>query len=96
MVSPITEPLAKVGLHIRLCTNNYEVKFWFNFTDGHIQNQYELAIQAVGQIVEEYDSDKLFPVLGFGARLPPGNHLYKMSENQGVRLTNLKALLYLF
>ena len=42
-------------------------------------NQYELAIQAVGQIVEEYDSDKLFPVRGFGARLPPDgrvSHLF--------------------
>jgi hypothetical protein len=34
-------------------------------------NQYELAIQSVGEILEEYDSDKLFPVLGFGARIPP-------------------------
>ena len=34
-------------------------------------NQYELAIQAVGKVIEDYDSDKLFPVLGFGARLPP-------------------------
>jgi len=34
-------------------------------------NQYELAIQSVGDIIEDYDSDKLFPVLGFGARLPP-------------------------
>ena len=41
-------------------------------------NQYELAIQAVGQIVEEYDSDKLFPVLGFGARLPPDGRVSHM------------------
>ena len=34
-------------------------------------NQYELAIEAVGNIIEDYDSDKLFPVLGFGARIPP-------------------------
>ena len=34
-------------------------------------NQYEMAIQAVGRVVEDYDSDKLFPTLGFGARLPP-------------------------
>ena len=34
-------------------------------------NQYEIAIQSVGQIIEDYDSDKLFPVLGFGARIPP-------------------------
>ena len=34
-------------------------------------NQYELAITSVGNIIEDYDSDKLFPVLGFGARIPP-------------------------
>merc|ERR1719450_395963 len=37
----------------------------------HGLNQYEMAIQAVGRVVEDYDSDKLFPTLGFGARLPP-------------------------
>ena len=30
-----------------------------------------MAIGAVGNIIEDYDSDKLFPVLGFGARIPP-------------------------
>lgn len=34
-------------------------------------NQYEVAIESVGKIIEDYDTDKLFPVLGFGARLPP-------------------------
>ena len=38
-------------------------------------NQYELAIQSVGNIIEDYDSDKLFPVLGFGARIPPSGQL---------------------
>jgi hypothetical protein len=28
-------------------------------------------MQAVGGIIQDYDSDKMFPVLGFGARLPP-------------------------
>ena len=32
-------------------------------------NLYELAIQSVGNIIEDYDSDKLFPVLEFGARI---------------------------
>ncbi|KAL5014050.1 hypothetical protein ScPMuIL_008320 [Solemya velum] len=32
-------------------------------------NQYAAAIQSVGEIIQDYDSDKLFPVLGFGARL---------------------------
>lgn len=33
-------------------------------------NEYQQAINAVGHVVQDYDSDKLFPVLGFGARLP--------------------------
>ncbi|QQP48624.1 Copine8like, partial [Caligus rogercresseyi] len=42
-------------------------------------NAYETALRSVGEIIEEYDSDKLFPVLGFGARLPPDgrvSHLF--------------------
>jgi len=34
-------------------------------------NQYITAIKAVGDIIQDYDSDKLFPALGFGARIPP-------------------------
>ncbi|XP_071960643.1 copine-8-like [Antedon mediterranea] len=37
----------------------------------HMPNQYEQAIQSVGTIIKEYDTDKLFPVFGFGAKLPP-------------------------
>lgn len=37
-------------------------------------NQYQQAIVGVGNVVEEYDTDKRFPVFGFGARvrLPNG------------------------
>jgi hypothetical protein len=34
------------------------------------QNQYLQAITSVGQVLENYDSDKKFPLLGFGARVP--------------------------
>lgn len=34
-------------------------------------NQYEQALVAVGDIIQDYDSDKVFPALGFGARIPP-------------------------
>jgi hypothetical protein len=34
-------------------------------------NQYVTAIRAVGDIVQDYDSDRMFPALGFGARVPP-------------------------
>ena len=38
---------------------------------GFADNQYTTAIRSVGSIIEDYDSDKLFPALGFGARVPP-------------------------
>lgn len=34
-------------------------------------NHYVTAIQAVGGIIQDYDFDKQFPALGFGARIPP-------------------------
>ena len=36
-----------------------------------MENQYTTAIRSVGEIVQDYDSDKQFPALGFGARVPP-------------------------
>lgn len=38
-------------------------------------NQYITAIRAVGDIIQDYDSDKMFPALGFGARVPPTGHV---------------------
>lgn len=30
-----------------------------------------MALKAVGEIIQDYDSDKMFPALGFGAKIPP-------------------------
>lgn len=38
-------------------------------------NKYQQAIHAVGEIIQDYDSDKLFPALGFGAKIPPNGAL---------------------
>jgi len=38
-------------------------------------NQYQVAIQSVGEIIQDYDSDKMFPALGFGARIPPNGQV---------------------
>uniref|UniRef100_UPI00358E73B8 copine-9 isoform X1 n=1 Tax=Myxine glutinosa TaxID=7769 RepID=UPI00358E73B8 len=35
---------------------------------------YALALRSVGNIIQDYDSDRLFPALGFGAKLPPDGH----------------------
>lgn len=34
-------------------------------------NHYIRALKAVGEVIEDYDSDKLYPAFGFGARVPP-------------------------
>lgn len=34
-------------------------------------NDYQKAISSVGSVIEDYDFDKKFPALGFGARIPP-------------------------
>ena len=36
---------------------------------NHVLNEYQQAILSVGPVVQEYDSDKRFPVYGFGAQI---------------------------
>ncbi|XP_066579406.1 copine-3 isoform X2 [Amia ocellicauda] len=34
-------------------------------------NEYLTAIWSVGMVIQDYDSDKMFPAFGFGAQIPP-------------------------
>uniref|UniRef100_A0A8B9I8J4 Copine family member 9 n=1 Tax=Anser brachyrhynchus TaxID=132585 RepID=A0A8B9I8J4_9AVES len=46
---------------------------------------YALALKAVGEIIQDYDSDKLFPAYGFGAKLPPDgkiSHQFPLNNNE--------------
>ncbi|XP_077565868.1 copine-8 isoform X1 [Stigmatopora nigra] len=38
-------------------------------------NAYAMALKAVGEIIQDYDTDKMFPALGFGAKLPPDGRI---------------------
>uniref|UniRef100_A0A3Q4MFZ3 Copine IVa n=1 Tax=Neolamprologus brichardi TaxID=32507 RepID=A0A3Q4MFZ3_NEOBR len=44
-------------------------------------NEYLKALVAVGEICQDYDSDKMFPAFGFGAQIPPD---YKVSHDFAV------------
>ncbi|XP_030612092.1 copine-3-like [Archocentrus centrarchus] len=51
--------------------------------DGY--NEYLAAIWAVGNVIQDYDSNKMFPVFGFGAQVPPSwqvSHLFPVNFNQ--------------
>ncbi|XP_041945072.1 copine-1 isoform X1 [Alosa alosa] len=47
-------------------------------------NQYLSAIWSVGLVVQDYDTDKLFPAFGFGAQVPPNfqvSHEFALNFN---------------
>ncbi|KAK5933503.1 hypothetical protein CgunFtcFv8_013979 [Champsocephalus gunnari] len=48
-------------------------------------NEYLSALWSVGNVVQDYDTDKLFPAFGFGAKLPPdyqtANHEFALNFN---------------
>ncbi|XP_031419862.1 copine-8 [Clupea harengus] len=46
-----------------------------HYLSPYHQNAYAMALRAVGEIIQDYDSDKMFPALGFGAKLPPDGRI---------------------
>ncbi|XP_068226993.1 copine-8-like isoform X2 [Palaemon carinicauda] len=62
---------AFIGIDFTASNGNPQSPQSLHYIDPRNPNQYVRAIQAVGEIIEEYDADKFFPVLGFGARMPP-------------------------
>ncbi|KAM6967971.1 copine-4 [Aplochiton taeniatus] len=48
-------------------------------------NEYLKALVAVGEICQDYDSDKMFPALGFGAQIPPD---FKVSHDFAVNFND--------
>ena len=42
-----------------------------HYFNPNVENQYVTAIRAVGEIIQDYDQEKQFVALGFGARIPP-------------------------
>ncbi|KAJ7414852.1 Copine-1 [Pitangus sulphuratus] len=47
-------------------------------------NEYLIAIWSVGSVVQDYDTDKLFPAFGFGAQVPPSwqvSHEFALNFN---------------
>uniref|UniRef100_A0AAX7SP18 Copine-3 n=1 Tax=Astatotilapia calliptera TaxID=8154 RepID=A0AAX7SP18_ASTCA len=43
-------------------------------------NQYLSALWSVGHVVQDYDTDKLFPAFGFGAKLPPDYQVSSLTD----------------
>uniref|UniRef100_A0A8C2UMC4 Copine 7 n=1 Tax=Chinchilla lanigera TaxID=34839 RepID=A0A8C2UMC4_CHILA len=52
--------------------------------DPHQPNEYLRALVAVGEVCQDYDSDKRFSALGFGARIPPN---YEVSHDFAINFS---------
>ncbi|CAB1354232.1 unnamed protein product [Coregonus sp. 'balchen'] len=69
---------------------NFTVAIDFTASNGkcgritYTMNAYAMALKAVGEIIQDYDSDKMFPAYGFGAKLPPDgkiSHAFPLNSN---------------
>ncbi|XP_072013464.1 copine-8-like isoform X3 [Amphiura filiformis] len=46
-----------------------------HYMNPYQPNHYQRAIHSVVEVLQDYDADKLFPALGFGARIPPDHRV---------------------
>uniref|UniRef100_A0A8C1IVC7 Copine II n=1 Tax=Cyprinus carpio TaxID=7962 RepID=A0A8C1IVC7_CYPCA len=60
-----------VGIDFTASNGNPREPSSLHYINPMGSNEYLSAIWAVGQIIQDYDTDKNFPALGFGAQLPP-------------------------
>ena len=57
-----------------------------HYMSPYQMSAYAMALKAVGEIIQDYDSDKMFPAYGFGAKLPPDgkiSHVFPLVRERG-------------
>ncbi|KAF3696549.1 Copine-9 [Channa argus] len=68
-----------------------------HYMSPYQMNAYAMALKAVGEIIQDYDSDKLFPAYGFGAKLPPDgkiSHAFPLSgDNDNPNCVGIEGVL---
>uniref|UniRef100_A0A3Q0QVK1 Copine family member 9 n=1 Tax=Amphilophus citrinellus TaxID=61819 RepID=A0A3Q0QVK1_AMPCI len=72
------------GAVVSLFLGNPSQPTSLHYMSPYQMNAYAMALKAVGEIIQDYDSDKLFPAYGFGAKLPPDgkiSHAFPLNFN---------------
>ena len=66
-----------------------------HYMNPNSPNQYVRAIMSVGDILMQYDTDKMVPAFGFGARLPDGNisHFFHLNMEQNPYVPGVQGVL---
>ncbi|KAK7115091.1 copine-3-like isoform X2 [Littorina saxatilis] len=64
-----------VGIDFTASNGNPAQPTSLHYINPYQPNEYMQAIRAVGDVCQDYDSDKMFPALGFGAKIPPNQQV---------------------
>ena len=76
------------------------ISLHYNSKDEEEWNDYETAIRSIGEVIQDYDADKLYEALGFGAIVPPSievSPLFNLRQVQEAKMgpdddQNVKAV----
>ena len=76
------------------------ISLHYNSKDEKEWNDYETAIRSIGEVIQDYDADKMYEALGFGAIVPPSievSPLFNLRQVQEAKMgpdddQNLKAM----
>jgi len=68
-----------------------------HYMNPHQPNQYQRVIQQVGRVLQDYDSDKLYPVYGFGGKGYDGkvSHCFPL-DPQGQEVKGIEGILQVY
>uniref|UniRef100_A0A3P8TY80 Copine Va n=1 Tax=Amphiprion percula TaxID=161767 RepID=A0A3P8TY80_AMPPE len=83
-VSLLSFVFASLTLTLLVLKGNPSQSTSLHYMNPYQMNAYAMALKAVGEIIQDYDSDKMFPALGFGAKLPPDgrvSHEFPLNGN---------------
>uniref|UniRef100_A0A4W4G3M8 C2 domain-containing protein n=1 Tax=Electrophorus electricus TaxID=8005 RepID=A0A4W4G3M8_ELEEL len=84
MVADMTQINFTVAIDFTASNGNPAQPTSLHYMSPYQLNAYAMALKAVGEIIQDYDSDKMFPALGFGAKLPPDgrvSHEFALNGN---------------
>ncbi|PFX18281.1 copine-3-like isoform X1 [Stylophora pistillata] len=73
-----------VGIDFTASNGDPRLAQSLHYLNPHEPNEYVKALIAVGEVCQDYDTDKFFPALGFGAKIPPGmqvSHEFPLNFN---------------
>uniref|UniRef100_A0A8P4GF34 Copine family member IX n=1 Tax=Dicentrarchus labrax TaxID=13489 RepID=A0A8P4GF34_DICLA len=94
----VSSPLTSASLSpTPLLSGNPSQPTSLHYMSPYQMNAYAMALKAVGEIIQDYDSDKLFPAYGFGAKLPPDgkiSHAFPLSgDNENPNCVGIEGVL---